>query len=201
MECGGARGIWLVHVEEAAQVNAADVKPTDADSGVRQRLKLNGEARLDAVGIFVILVEANDNGRPKEAAVCDGCATWKWVGEWVRGVIRVSAVLHEAAQAQCCDSRCAGKSKKLGLGVESILKRAPWILSDGSAARRLLASQQRRRNGAVEKPKAGPHDEVVFCSDVVSEAQARVEVLPLCVEHIGRPGFPLPANAAVESEF
>src|SRR5260370_31331818 len=90
--------IWLVHVEEAAKVHAANVQSANADGRVRQRLEFEGQAGLHAVRVLVILVEADNHGRPKKSAVGDGLARGKRIREWVRGVVRIRSVLYEALQ-------------------------------------------------------------------------------------------------------
>src|SRR6266478_746134 len=63
------RGVWLVHVEEAAEVNPADVQSANAYGRIPQWFKFEGQAGLPPVRVLVILVKAHNHGRPKESAL------------------------------------------------------------------------------------------------------------------------------------
>src|ERR1700687_2610167 len=194
------RWIRLVHVEEAAKVNTANMQTTDADGRVRQRIEFQRQTGLYAVRILVILIEAHDHGRPKESTFGDWLAGRKWIRERVRGVIRIRSVFYEALQCKRSDHRRAGKREKFRLGVQSIFKRTARILADCSTAGGLLACEQWRWNDAVEQPQPGAHNNVALRSNIVGEAEARIDVLPLGVEHVRGPGFPFPTYASIESE-
>src|SRR5882724_8307592 len=61
-------GARLVDVEKTAMMNTADVQAADTDRGFRQRLKFDSNAGLDAIGILVVLVEADHHRRAEEGA-------------------------------------------------------------------------------------------------------------------------------------
>src|SRR5579872_240540 len=50
----------------------------------------------------------------------------------------------------------------------------------------------------MKKSKARANHHMPFGSNVVSRTQPGIEILPLCVEHAGRPGFKLPADPPVQ---
>ena len=88
--------VRLVHIEEAAEMDATNVQPADADRSIRERLKFDGQTRLDTVGILAISIEAHDHGRSEESAIGDGCTARERIREGIRGVVRISAVLYKA---------------------------------------------------------------------------------------------------------
>src|SRR5215813_8032740 len=53
----------------------------------------------------------------------------------------------------------------------------------------------------MEEAEARAKDYMLAGAEVVSHAEAGIEILLLRVEHAARPGFPLPANSAVESQL
>ncbi len=178
------RRIRLVHVEEAAKMNATNMQAADADGCIWQRIKFDGEAGLHTVRVLVILIETHHHGRPEESAVRDRRAAGKRIRERIRSVVRVRSIFHKPLQGKRSNRRRARKREKLGLGVQPILKRSPRILANRPTTGGLLARKQWRRNDAVEQTKAGAHDNVALRADVVREAHAWIDVLPLCVQHV-----------------
>src|SRR5262249_17509569 len=189
-----------VYIEKASQVHSANVQEAEAHRGFRQRLKFQREAALDAIRILVILHESHDDRRPEEAAIADGRASWKWIRKRIGRIIGIRAVFHQTFQSQSGERRRAGKSKELRLCIKPVLEWSTWVLPNRSAAGRLLTSEQRRGNDAVEEPEARSHHNVVLRSQAIGQTDPRIEVLPLGVEHMRRPSLPFPPNAAVQCQ-
>src|SRR5260370_2647595 len=94
----------------------------------------------------------------------------------------------------------ASECKKGCNSGDRILERADRVFAECSTARGNLTGQERGRNDSVEEAKTRTDNNVVLGSDVVSHTQPRIKVFPLRVEHPAWPGFPFPANSAVQGQ-
>src|SRR5216683_1592009 len=180
VERNGGGGVGLVHVEEAAEVNPAHMENAQADRGVRQGFEFDGETRLNAVRILVILNET--------------------YSDHVKSDRRVSAVDGERVKQRSHGGRIAAEGKGPRRRVQRILEGTSGKFSLDAATDGPLASEQRRRDHPVKEAEAGAHDDVVFGADVVRHAEARIEIFPLGVKDIRRPCFPFPAQAAIHGQ-
>src|SRR5260370_26601943 len=75
-------GLGLIDVVKASQVHALDTQITDADRGVLERIEFDCETGLYPVRVLVVLVDAYDRRRPKNATsgdrnACSGSKPWR----------------------------------------------------------------------------------------------------------------------------
>src|SRR5260370_14943870 len=98
--------IRLVHIIETAEMDAANVQTADAHRRIREGIKFNRRAGLNAVRVPVVLIEANHNGRSKECAVRDRSATRERVLTWFSRLVWISAIFHQSLNPKTAD-RCA----------------------------------------------------------------------------------------------
>ncbi len=146
----------------------------------------------------MILNEPDDNRIAEKAAIGNGLTRWKRIGERVGGVVRIGAAGQQALQRKRGDSWGAGEGEEASDCVCRILKAPTGECPDGAAAGGNLAGKQWSWDDPVEQPKARSDDDVARRAEVVGEAYARIEVLPLRVQHGRWPSLPFPANPAVE---
>src|SRR5258708_2195028 len=181
--------IRLVHIIKTAEVDAADVKTADAHRCIREGIKFNRRAGLNAVRIPMILIEANHNGRSKECAVRDRSATGERVRKWISRIVWISAIFDQSLKPKTGDRWGAGEGEEFCLCIETVLERAVGILpivelSDVAcaAARRLLAGKKRRRNNSMEQAKASTNNKISLRAEIICNAQPRITGLPLSIE-------------------
>src|SRR5262245_45339884 len=99
-----AAGVGLVHVEEAAQMNAFGAQEADIERRFFGRLKFKPQAGLDSVRGLVVLIEPHDYGVTKEAAAGDRAAGAKAQ----RSGVRISSREH-AGERNLGNVRRAGE--------------------------------------------------------------------------------------------
>ena len=159
-------------------------------------LKLQRRAGLNPIRILAVLVEA-DNGciLQKTAAGQRPIRTKRF-----RRSVGISRIGEQRVQPQKVDEWRTGETEKPSVGIQAVFKRSSRIFGK-TAARRRLAHEQRRGNNAVEQSETSAKHNLMRTPDVVGQADARVHVLPLRVEHTRRPSFKLPAHATVQSKF
>src|SRR5439155_21685227 len=116
-------------------------------------------------------------------------------GKWGnRRRVRVSTAVEQLAHRKIRKHLRTGKREQLGLGVQTIFKRASWVLAivelrdiGSAAARRNLTSQQGGGNNPVQESKSATQHHTVLGSYSVSRAKTRVEVFPLRRQGVRRP--------------
>src|SRR5262249_28151485 len=144
------RRIGLIDVKKAPQMDSANMQSTDAYRRVRQRLELERETRLNAIGILVILVEPHNHGRAEERAIGNGLAWREWICERIRCVVGICAVFYETRKAETGNGRGACKGEQLGLGSQIVFVGTARIFPNGAAAGRDLTGQQGGRNDPMK---------------------------------------------------
>src|SRR5215472_222875 len=112
MERSLAGRIRLIHIKETPEMDAANVKPANADAGVRKRLEFHSDTPLDSVRILVILSKAHDRRIPKEPATGNRSAG----AESQRSSIRIGSAEH-VVQSNGGNIRSTGEGKKPGFCI------------------------------------------------------------------------------------
>src|SRR5262249_14674496 len=84
--------------------------------------------------------------------------------------------------------------------VQVIFEGTARVFADHASAGGLLTGKQRGWNNAVKEAEARTEDNVMLGAETVGDTDTWIEVLPLSIEDAARPGLPLPANAAIQSQ-
>src|ERR1700746_1606268 len=169
-------------------MHSAQMNPRNTEHRVSERLKLNRRAGLNSVGIFRALIKSHDGSVLKKPAASQRATGTKWSGRSVR----ISPLCQQRIQSQEVDIRAARKTEQSGSRIQLVLK-IPAGKRRKTSTRGRLAHKQRRRNNPVKQAKSSAKHHVSRCPQVVGDAHARIEVVPLRVQNARRPGFKFPA--------
>ena len=131
MQCGNLLHVRLIYIVEAAEMHPADMQSADAHGRVWQRLEFERQAGLNAVGVLMILHEPHNHRRSEKRArrnrdARPGGRPGKWGN---RRRVRVSTAVEQLAHRKIRKHRRTGKREQLGLGVQTIFKRASGVLT------------------------------------------------------------------------